>query len=390
VQVSTNSASLPPGIYRGRVVGEFSPGGRLDVLVSLVVPPPGQRTLFGTTVCAPQGIDLLVTSVASSAPLAVSFPHGLQVRAVDTCGEPVNDALVFAAVEGNRFALRPVGRGLYSGIWTPQLVAQTVPVNILALHATYGLVNFTVRVSTLEAPGGVTLPAIVADGVTDAAGFTQRLPLAPGSVFAVFGSRLAAEEAFAPGVPLNRQLGGVRVRVGGEDAPLFYVGPDQVNGQVPFTARPGHTVSIAVDSGGKLSAPQNVLIAPVQPSIFQTDGTAFATDQQGRRITSENPARVGQPLHIFATGLGVVEPAASTGAGAPASTTVLSPVRVTIGGVDAPVGFQGLVPGSAGLYQIDVTVPGLVRPGDDVPILLRQSGIPSNGNVPVTIPVRLP
>ncbi|MBF8305264.1 MAG: hypothetical protein HW398_452 [Acidobacteria bacterium] len=390
VQVSANSAGLPPGIYRGRVIGEFSAGGRLDVLVSLVVPTPGSRTLFGTTVCTPQGIDMLVTSVASSAIVALSFPQSLQVRAVDTCGEPVNDALVLAGVEGNRFALRPVGRGLYSGNWTPQLVAPTVPVNILALHPTYGLVNFTVRVSTLEAPGGVTLPAIAADGVTDAAGFTQRLPLAPGSVFAVFGSRLAAEEAFAPGVPLGRQLGGVRVRVGGEDAPLFYVGPDQVNGQVPFTARPGSTVSIVVNSGGKLSAPQNVLIAPVQPSIFQTDGIAFATDQQGRRITSENPARLGQPLRIFATGLGLVEPAASTGAGAPASTTVLSPVRVTIGGVDAPVGFQGLVAGSAGLYQINVTVPGLVRPGDDVPVFLRQSGIPSNGNIPVSIPVRLP
>lgn len=262
--------------------------------------------------------------------------------------------------------------------------------NILALHPVYGLLDFTVRVSTLEAPGGVTLPAIAADGVADAAGFTQRLPLAPGSVMAVFGSRLAAEEAFAPGVPLGRQLGGVRVRVGGEDAPLFYVGPDQVNAQMPFTARPGSTASIVVNSGGKLSAPQNVLIAPVQPSIFQTDGIAFATDQQGRRITSENPARLGQPLRIFATGLGLVEPAASTGAGAPASTTVLSPVRVTIGGIDAPVGFQGLVPGSAGLYQINVTVPGLVRPGDDVPVFLRQSGIPSNGNIPVSIPVRLP
>lgn len=390
VQVSTNSAGLPPGIYRGRLIGEFSPGGRSDVLVSLVVPTPGQRTLFGTTVCAPQGIDLLITSVAAGATLAVSFPQSLQVRAVDTCGEPVNDALVLAAVEGSRFELQPVGRGVYSGTWTPQLVAPSVPVNILALHPAYGLVDFTLRYATLEAPGGVTLPAIVADGVTDAAGFTQRLPLAPGSVFAVFGSRLAAEEAFAPGVPLNRQLGGVSVRVGGEDAPLFYVGPDQVNGQIPFTARPGNLVSIAVNSGGKLSAPQNVLIAPVQPSIFQQDGVAFATDPQGRRITPENPARIGQPIQIFATGLGPVEPAAATGAGAPASTSVLSSVRVTIGGVDAPVGFQGLAPGSAGLYQINVTVPGLVRPGDDVPVLLRQSGIPSNGNVPVSIPVRLP
>ena len=390
VQVSVTAAGLPPGIYRGRIVAEFSAGAGTDVQVMLVVAPLGQRTLFGTNVCAPQGMDLLPTSIAANATLPVSFPQPLLARLVDTCGEPVNDAMVLVGTEGNRFALRPVGRGLYSATWTPQLVAPTVPVNFTALHPSYGILESTIRVSTQDPPGGVSLPAIAADGIVDAAGFTQRLPLAPGTVIAVFGSRLAAGEAFAARVPLDRQLAGVSVRIGGEDAPLFYVGPDQVNAQVPFTARPGNTVSVVVNSGGKLSAPQNYLIAPVQPSIFQEDGIAFATDQQSRRITSQNPARIGQVLQIFATGLGFVEPAVGTGAGAPASTTVLSPVRVTIGGIDAPVTFQGLAPGFVGLYQINVTVPSLVQPGEEVPIVLRQSGIPSNANFPVVVPVRLP
>ncbi|MGH9782937.1 MAG: BACON domain-containing protein, partial [Terriglobia bacterium] len=389
-QVSANAAGLPPGIYRGRIVAEFSAGGALDVQVALVVPQPGQRTLFGTTVCTPQGIDVLVTSLAGSTAVPVSFPQSLGVRMVDTCGEPVNNALVLVGVEANRFALRPVGRGLYAGTWTPQLVASSVPLRFIVIHPLHGFLEFIARVATQEPPGGATLPAIAADGVVDAASFTQRLPLAPGSVMAVFGSRLATEQTLSSRIPLDRQLAGVSVRIGGEDAPIYAVGPDQINAQVPFTARPGNLVSIVVNSGGKLSAPQNVLIAPVQPSIFQEDGNAFATDQQGRRITSQNPARVGQLLQIFATGLGLVEPAVATGAGAPASTAVLSPVRVTIGGIDAPVGFQGLAPGSAGLYQINVTVPGLVRPGEDVPILLRQDGIPSNGNSPVIVPVRLP
>ena len=63
---------------------------------------------------------------------------------------------------------------------------------------------------------------------------------------------------------------------------------------------------------------------------------------------------------------------------------------MTIGGIDAPVTFQGLAPGFVGLYQINVTVPSLVRPGEEVPIVLRQSGIPSNANFPVVVPVRLP
>jgi uncharacterized protein (TIGR03437 family) len=47
---------------------------------------------------------------------------------------------------------------------------------------------------------------------------------------------------------------------------------------------------------------------------------------------------------------------------------------VTIGGVTAPVGFSGIAPGNAGLYQINVTVPSGVTPGDDVPVVVSMPG----------------
>jgi uncharacterized protein (TIGR03437 family) len=41
---------------------------------------------------------------------------------------------------------------------------------------------------------------------------------------------------------------------------------------------------------------------------------------------------------------------------------VIDPVTVTIGGVNAPVFFAGLIPGFTGLYQVNATVPTGIAP----------------------------
>ena len=71
----------------------------------------------------------------------------------------------------------------------------------------------------------------------------------------------------------------------------------------------------------------------------------------------------------------------------PASASHTLPVTVTIGGIDAPVVFQGLAPNFVGLYQVNVVVPAGVAPGDAVPLVLTQNGIVANPDLPVTIPV---
>ena len=60
-------------------------------------------------------------------------------------------------------------------------------------------------------------------------------------------------------------------------------------------------------------------------------------------------------------------------------------VTVTIGGAPATVTFSGLVPGFAGLYQIDARVPAMSATGDAVPVSVTISGAASNT---VTIAVR--
>ena len=215
------------------------------------------------------------------------------------------------------------------------------------------------------------------------------LALAPGSIVSIFGTAFAGGESFAVNLPLERSLDGTSVRIGGEDAPLYYVGPGQVNAQVPFTAKVGESVSIVVNAKGKLTAPQSYLIAPAQPGIFNGAVLDFqnAPAQGGLAVTPSNPAQIGHDLIIYSNGLGLVDQTVATGAASSAANALL-PVRVTIGGVEVPVAYAGLTPGFVGLYQVNVHLSSSVPTGDDIAVVLEQNGITSNPLLPIRISIR--
>jgi uncharacterized protein (TIGR03437 family) len=97
-------------------------------------------------------------------------------------------------------------------------------------------------------------------------------------------------------------------------------------------------------------------------------------------VNSAAPARPGETLVIYATGLGSVQVFVKTGDKAPSSaplaTTVVIP-SVSMGGLNAAVAFSGLAPGFVGVYQVNVVVPsGLPAGNQQVEIV--SSGVPSN------------
>jgi uncharacterized protein (TIGR03437 family) len=282
--------------------------------------------------------------------------------------------------------LRGAGGGVYQGTITADRELTGILVSILATHETFGTVVRHIEVSS--SASAQALPALLPNGVVEGAGFSPQRPLAPGSIVSIFGSQLTSGDNAASSLPLPRSLGGVSVRIGASDAPLFFAGPGQINAQVPFNARPGDTVNVLVNSGGRYAAPQNYLIAPNQPGIFQSAGVVAALDSQYRNITAENPARIGDTIQIFATGLGLVDATVASGEAAPSFSTVTNPVTAEVGGVPVPVVYQGLAPGFVGLYQVNVQLTSSVPTGDAVPMVLRQNGLASNPTLPVSLPIR--
>jgi len=189
---------------------------------------------------------------------------------------------------------------------------------------------------------------------------------APGGLISIYGSNLAAVasglDGFSNLTALVTGLNGVTVTVGGLKAPFYYVGPNQINVQIPFEVTAGSQPVVVTNSAG--SATTNITVLPAAPSIpfVDANGTGAVVKLPDYSLVGPgNPAKAGDTLVIFLTGLGQTTPAMQTGTvlQAPAggfNNTV--PVTVTIGqNVSMPVVASVATPGFVGLYQIAVTVP---------------------------------
>jgi hypothetical protein len=93
----------------------------------------------------------------------------------------------------------------------------------------------------------------------------------------------------------------------------------------------------------------------------------------GHLVTPSAPARQGDVIVLYASGLGLVDPAVDDGA-APGASPTTNQVQVQIGNLPAKVQYAGLSPGSAGLYQVNTVVPAGVTPGSDVRLTLSVAG----------------
>jgi uncharacterized protein (TIGR03437 family) len=392
-QALARPGSLTPGRYRGRIRATFSLGDPLDVDVILVVqPPPTAATRLSAPApvplagCTPATMDLIANTIGNGASVPISFPKVLVVTLVDSCGEFVSDATVVGSAEGSAIPMQALGNGTYSGTWVP-IGAGSVTVSFAALHPTSPTVNQSFTVSAATATEGIQLPVLFTNGVVENAGFTPRRPLAPGSVVSLFGTGIGPEQRVpASRIPLERELGGVKVRIGNTDAPLYAVQAEQIGAQVPVELEPGSSVSIVVNANGRFTAPQTYLVSPAEPGVIVSGGRAVAL-VNGALVSEQNPAHEGDVLEIYSFGLGKTDPPVSTETAGFASN-VLSPVSAAIGGVEAEVIFQGLNSCCVGLYQVNLRILPGTPTGDAVPIVFQQNGVESNSILPAPIVIR--
>jgi uncharacterized protein (TIGR03437 family) len=206
------------------------------------------------------------------------------------------------------------------------------------------------------------LPASDAAAV-NAASFEEGAPAAPGSVVSVFGQFANSSTAAATSFPLSRKLGETEVLIDGRAAPLYFVSPDQVNAQVPAAVGPGQ-VLVETRVAGQSVGRAPLTIVPNAPGLFG------AVNSDGKLNSASVPARRGQPLYLFGTGVGAVTPAVEDGAAAGSSPPVAGTVLplAFLMGRQLPVQFSGLAPGFAGLWQINVTLPADAPTGEGLPV----------------------
>jgi uncharacterized protein (TIGR03437 family) len=249
----------------------------------------------------------------------------------------------------------------------PLTMAVVEPGDWFVNLSAYGAYQGVTLTFTINMEGSVA-PAISNDGVVHAASYLPKL--APGGIATLFGTNLASETAQAGSLPLPRELGGVRVLVNGVAAPLFYVSPGQINFQTPFETAAG-VAGVTVERGGVPSATVGAAVLADSPGIFTYQRTAEIADPvvvhaDGAVVSPQNPARPGEVVVIYATGIGSLTNPPATGEGAPAEPLAVSAVEagVMVGNLTAEVLFAGLTPGYVGLLQINVQLPDVLPAGN--------------------------
>jgi uncharacterized protein (TIGR03437 family) len=237
------------------------------------------------------------------------------------------------------------------------------------------------------------LPTIT--GVANAAG--SQVGVSAGTYLSIYGSNFAPASSewvpwsnYVASGRLPTSLAGVSVSIGGTPAYVEFVSPGQINALAPYVGTGSTTVTVTTPAG--TSKAYGVASAAVQPAFFQWGTYAVATDAKYDWLvkngtfpgTTTAPAQPGETIILWGTGFGATTPAAPSGQVTPPNMYEVSGVTVTIGGVQATNVVTALSPGSAGLYQVNLTVPSSLANGD-YPVIATVNGVSSPAGVELTV-----
>lgn len=420
-------AGLPPGSYQVMVEPQDGPIS----LANYEFYSNGQNN-FATTFLGGSSSPTTVSVVAGqTAPANVAVPaksaSTLNMDNVILVTEPQPGQLLFQPEfalylpRGKSYQVGAIGSNLGTdsnlAFTAPGITAQATTGGTLTDGRTFRRANISMNAaaapgpsnllltnpsSTSAALGGVvtTVNPAMATPIRDNAGFGTTL--APGAMIAIFGADLAPTLVTdAAAIPIPTTMGGISVKIGDRYAPLFFttpgipnVQPSQIVTMVPWEVT-GSTAQVTVVTGPKAAGNTvTVNLSPTAPGIFtaNSSGAGQGIIQNGADPgyaapvgaypfpTPSHPAKPGDTVVIWASGLGPVTPSIPTGLtpgvnGLPFSSCegtkqfcMVNLPRVLIGGQQATVVFAGLQSGNVAIYQVNVVVPPSTAASSAVPV----------------------
>lgn len=312
-----------------------------------------------------------------SARIALSFLNGTD--AWRSIGTNVRDAAtgggVFIQMRDSSDRILPVESAIPLAVrsneiaWNDRLPKGTVASPVIITSA--GRTQLEIPV-----PNGGSQALVIPTGGPSIAGVlpspgpvTPRV-VAPGMFVSIYGSELATSTEQAQTIDYPRTLGGTQVLVNNAPVQLHYAAPQQVNAVVPDGS--AGLVRMTVRNGrGERTV--NVMVEPAVPSLFGAALNAVT----GALITTAAPARPGDYVGLYLTGLGATERRGEL------DWAVTTP-QVFVGGKPCAVLYAGRAPGYVGLDQINCQIAADAATGDAVQVSVsagKRTGVS-------TLPVR--
>lgn len=252
-----------------------------------------------------------------------------------------------------------------------------LPVTSKAFQGAFGGGSSDAMIGVFKFP--LPQPVVNPGGVVNAA--SSVAALAPGELISIYGFALANTTGSTSAVPLPGSLGGTQVKVNGVVAPLLYVSPGQLNAQLPYATKTG-TASLIVTTGGGASTAAAITVSTTAPGVFVRGTHAIAQNSDNSTNSSQKPAKAGDLLVVYFTGLGPIDQTVATGAAAGSNPVVngTAGCKATIAGVTASVLFCGLTPGFVGLGQINLMT-SASTPAGEQPLVITVGSANSNSSL---------
>ena len=230
-------------------------------------------------------------------------------------------------------------------------------------------------------------------------------------IFTIFGNNLASTPQ-GLGTLVDNQLptdlGGICVESAGTRWGLFYVSSGQINALAgPLPASGTVPVTVVTNCGAAnqvSSAAVNVPVAAVAPEFLyfleNANGqnpvaalqAANGSSPKGTNVGTPGlisgvnfaPAHPGDILTAYGVGWGPTTSSDSIGTLASAAAQLTSSYSLTLGGNPVVPSYIGLSPDSAGLYQVNFTVPAGLAAGNQ-PLVLTVDGVTTTTNAFIAI-----
>ena len=362
---TTNGQGLASALVR-----PSTRGGAYQVRVAAVQDAAIAATFSLTTQNVASQLQI-VSGNEQNVPAGTQAASPLVVRALNAASQPVQGVAVAFQVTSGSGTL-----GSASTVTDAQGRATTTftagvargPVTVRATGAAQ-TVEFRLTVG-----GGA--PQLQIPGFVNGASF---LPgLVAGSTGSIFGVNITGDVSgavVAPYDPLNgfpTLFRGVRVTIAGIAAPILGLanvnGTEQINIQVPFGLAQG-VVRVVVENNGTQSSIDGIPVFGIQPGIFEyslgSNRYAAVLHANYDPVTPQNPARPGEVLLLFVTGLGGVTPPVPTnqaGPVSPLSVPVQLP-RVQLDGIQQQIEGAWYAPQLLSVYQVNFRLSTAVQPG---------------------------
>jgi uncharacterized protein (TIGR03437 family) len=202
----------------------------------------------------------------------------------------------------------------------------------------------------------------------------------PGSAFSIVGRGFAdSADSAAPPLPLG--LNGLELLLDGRPLPLQTVTPTNIVFQLPWEVTLGkHRLEVKTEGDAVFETAPPIELEILHEAFAQFEplgeqfrrsvsGAPYALAAHydfGSLVTREKPARPGEVIHLYMTGLGPVEPAVESGAPSPSNPPArlrlplschFAPKDIYTSERPAEILFAGLAPGFAGYYQLTIRIP---------------------------------